>query len=98
MAHGTGPATQVARFDHNLGKGVCVRAHFTDVVDGVQLGRQPAVYAQELFVHDRGKRQGAEGLDARLVDALGVLVLAFELERKVVGQMPALVVPTKEEE
>jgi hypothetical protein len=56
------------------------------------------VYAQELFVHDRGQRQGAEGLDARIVDALRVLALAFELEREVVGQMPALVVPTKEEE
>ena len=64
---------------------MCGRAHITDVVDGVQLGRQPTVYAEELFVHDCGKRQGAEGLDARLVDVLRVLVLAFELEHELVG-------------
>ncbi len=85
-------------FHHNVGKNKEGRADFTNVVDGVQLGRQPTVYAEELFVHDCGKRQGAEGLDARLVDALGVLVLAFELECEVVGQMPALVIPTEEEE
>ena len=56
------------------------------------------MYAEELFVHDCGKREGAEGLEARLVDALGILVLTFELECEVVGQMAALVVPTKEEE
>ncbi len=61
---------------------MCGRAHITDVVDGVQLGRQPTVYAEELFVHDRGKRQGAEGLDAHLADALGVLVLALSLNVK----------------
>jgi len=56
------------------------------------------VYAREWFVHYRGEQQGAEGLDARLVDALGVLVLALELKREVVNQTPILVVPTKEEE
>jgi hypothetical protein len=54
------------------------------------------VYACEWFIHDRGKRQGAEGLDARLVDELGVLVLAFELEREVVNPTPVLVIPMKE--
>jgi hypothetical protein len=27
--------------------------HFANVLDRVQLGRYPAVYAQKLFVHDR---------------------------------------------
>ena len=74
------------------------RTHFTNVIKGVQFGRQPAVYAEELFVHDCGKRKGAERLEARFVDALGILALTFELECEVVGQMAALVVPTKEEE
>jgi hypothetical protein len=54
--------------------------------------------AQKLFVHDRGERQRAEGLEARLVYAFGVLVLALDLEREVIGQVPALVVSTEEEE
>jgi hypothetical protein len=73
-------------------------AHFTNVIEGDQLGRQSAVYTEELFVHDCSKRQGAERPEARLVDALGVLVLTFKLECEVVGQTAALVVPTKEEE
>ena len=56
------------------------------------------MYAEKLFVHDRGQRQGAEGLQARLVHALRILVLAFEFEREIVGQMATLVIPTKEEE
>ncbi len=56
------------------------------------------MYAQELFVHDRGEGKSAKGLNARLVYALGVLVLAFELECEVLGQTSALVIPTKEEE
>ena len=38
---------------------MCGRAHFTNVVEGVQIWRQPAVYARELFLHDRGKREGS---------------------------------------
>jgi len=38
---------------------MCGRAHFTNVVERVQLGKRPTVYAQELFVHDRGKWEGA---------------------------------------
>jgi hypothetical protein len=56
------------------------------------------VYAQELLVHDRGEGQGAKRLDTCVVHALGVLVLAFGLEREVVGQVAALMVATEEEE
>ena len=52
--------------------------------------------AEELFVHDRGKGQCAEALHARVVDALGVLVLALELEGEVVGQVATLVVAAEE--
>jgi hypothetical protein len=44
--------------------------HFTNVIERVEFGRQPAVYAEELFVHDCGQWEGAEGLYARLVHAL----------------------------
>jgi hypothetical protein len=54
--------------------------------------------AQKLFVHDRGERQRAERLEARFVYAFRVLVLALDLEREVIGQVPALVVSTEEEE
>jgi len=50
------------------------------------------VNTQELLVHDRSQRECAKRLHARFVDLLGILVLAFELEREVVGQMPALVI------
>ena len=56
------------------------------------------MYAQELLVQDRRKGQGTERLDACVVHALGVLVLAFGLEGEVVGQVSALVVSTEEEE
>lgn len=65
------------------------------VVQGVKLRAQSTVYAKELLVHDCSQRQCAERVHACLVYRLGVLVLAFELEGKVVGQMAALVVTSK---
>ena len=56
------------------------------------------MYAQELLVHDRGEGQGAKRLHTCVVHALRVLVLAFGLEREVVGQVAALMVASKEEE
>jgi hypothetical protein len=53
------------------------------------------VNTQELLVHDRGQRESAEGLHACLVDLLRILMLALELEREVVGQMPALVISSE---
>lgn len=53
---------------------------------------------QELLVHNRGQGQGAERLHAGVVDRLRVLVFAFQLEREVVGQVAAFVVPPKEEQ
>ena len=73
-------------------------AHFTNVVDRVELWRYATVYAQKLLVHDRGERQRAERLDACVVHAFRVLVLALGLEGEVVGQMAALVVSAEKEE
>lgn len=47
---------------------------------------------EELLVHDRRQRQGTEGFDARLVDPFAILVLALQLEGKVVRQVATLVV------
>lgn len=54
--------------------------------------------AQELLVHDRRQRQATERLHAGLVDGLGVLVLALELEGEVIGQVAALVVAAQQPE
>ena len=35
------------------------------------------MYAQELLVHDRRKRQGAEGIHTRFIHPFGILVLTF---------------------
>jgi hypothetical protein len=56
------------------------------------------MYAQELLVHDRSQWQRAKRFHACFVDLLAVLVLAFELEGEVVGEMAALVVAAKEPE
>ena len=50
------------------------------------------MYTQKLLIHNCGQRKCAEGIHASFVYALGVFVLAFELEGEVVCQMPALVV------
>src|SRR5262245_1952497 len=71
-------------------------AYTLDIVERVQLRAQAAVYAQELLVHDSGQRQRTEGIHAGIIDSLGVLVLAFQLESEVVGQMPALVVSAEQ--
>jgi hypothetical protein len=68
------------------------------IVQSVELGAQAAVYAQKLLVHDRSQRQCAERVHACFVDGFRVLVLALELECKVVGQMPALVVSAEQPE
>ena len=52
--------------------------YVTNIVEGMQLGRQTTVDAEELFVHDSGKGQSAEGLHARVVDTLRVLALAYK--------------------
>ncbi|TKW51225.1 hypothetical protein CTA1_2028 [Colletotrichum tanaceti] len=70
--------------------------HGSQVIEGVKLGAQTTVDAQELFVHDGSQGQAAEGLHAGLVNGLGVLVLALELEGKVVGQVATLVVTAEQ--
>jgi hypothetical protein len=56
------------------------------------------MYTQELLVHDSSERKGAKCIHAGFIDSLGVLVLAFELERKVVGQMTTFVITAKQPE
>lgn len=51
---------------------------------------------QKLLVHDRCKRQCAERIHARFVDPLGVLVFTLKLEREIVCQMPAFVIPAEQ--
>lgn len=54
--------------------------------------------AEELLVHHCRQRQTAERLHASFVNGLRILVLAFQLEGEVIGQMTALVVSTKKPE
>lgn len=51
---------------------------------------------QELLVHDGRERQCTERLHASFVHSLGVLVLALQLEGKVISQMTALVVSSEQ--
>ncbi len=53
-----------------------MQTYGTDVIKGVELGRETAVDTEKLLVHDGGQREGAERLHARIVDALRVLALA----------------------
>ena len=62
----------------------------------MQLRTQPAMYAQELLVHDRGQGESAEGVHTSFVDLFGVLVLALELKGEVICQVAALVVTAEE--
>jgi hypothetical protein len=75
-----------------------VPTYALQVVQSVELGAQPTVYAQELLVHDGRQRQCAERVHACLVNGFRVFVLALELECEVVGQMPALVVAAEQPE
>jgi hypothetical protein len=64
----------------------------------VQLRAETSVDAEELLVHDCGQGKTAERLHAGIVDGLGVLVLAFELEGEVIGQVATLVVSSQQPE
>ena len=55
--------------------------HDAEVVEGVELGGEAAVDAEELLVHDGGERERAERFHARVVDLLRVLVLACRRTR-----------------
>lgn len=54
------------------------------------------MYAEKLLVHDSSQGQRAERVHACVVYSLGVLVLAFELECEVVGQMATFVIASKQ--
>jgi DNA recombination-dependent growth factor C len=68
------------------------------IVQSVQLRAQSTVNTQKLLVHNSGQGKGAESVHASLVDGLGVLVLALELESEVISQMTALVVSAEQPE
>ena len=63
-----------------------------DVVERVHFGRQTAVNAQELLVHERRQGEAVERVHAGVVNAFGVLDATLLLEREIVGEMAALVV------
>jgi hypothetical protein len=44
-----------------------VNTHSAEIIKGVELGRQSAVYTEELLVHHSGEREGAEGVHACIV-------------------------------
>jgi len=69
-----------------------------NIVKSVQLGRESTVDTKELLVHDGCKGKVAEGIHDGVVNAIGVLVFAFELEGEVVGQVATLVIAAEEEE
>jgi hypothetical protein len=58
------------------------RTHSAQVVEGVKLGGEPAVNAQELLIEHGREGQRAERLGAGVVDALRVLVLAYTTRRE----------------
>lgn len=68
------------------------------VIERVYLGREAAVHAQKLLIHERGQWQAVERLHARVVHALCVLDLALLFECKVLGEMATLVVAAQQEE
>ena len=56
-----------------------------DVLQCMQFRAQSTVYAEKLLVHDGSKRQRTERLHACVVDLLGILMLALQLEGEVVS-------------
>ena len=54
--------------------------------------------AQELLVHNSSQGKRAKRLHTSLIDLLAVLVLALQLEGKVICQMSALVVAAQKPE
>jgi len=77
---------------------VCLATYALQVLECVELRAQSSVYTQELLVHDGSEWERTEGIHAGFVDGLGVLVLAFQLECEVVGQMTAFVVTAEQPE
>lgn len=68
------------------------------ILECMQLRAETTVDTEELLVHDRRQRQSAERFNARLIDPLAILVLALQLESKVVRQVTALVVTAQKPE
>ena len=69
-----------------------------NILQGNQLGAQPSMYAQELFVHHSRQRQGAERIHTSVIDIKTVFVLALALEGEVIGKMAAFVITSEKPE
>lgn len=67
-----------------------------EVLECVQLGAQAPMYAEKLLVHDRGQWQGAKRVHASIVDLLGILMLALEFKREVIGQVATFMVAAQQ--
>lgn len=63
-----------------------------DVFEGMQLGAETTVNAEELFVHNCRQRQRTEGLQACFVDPFAIFVLALQLKGEVVRQVATFVI------
>jgi hypothetical protein len=62
----------------------------------VELRAQASVDAEKLLIHDSSQRQTAERFHASLVHFFRILVLAFQFEGEVVGQVPAFMIPAEQ--
>ena len=62
----------------------------------MELRAETTVDTEELLVHNRRQRQRAERFNARLVNALTVLMLALQFEGKVVRKMATFVVTSQQ--
>ncbi len=69
-----------------------------EVIKSMKLRAEATVNAEELLVHNSSQRQAAEGLDAGVVNSLGVCVPTFQLEGEVVCQVAAFVIAPEEPE
>jgi len=58
----------------------------------MQLWTKSTMDAQKLLVHNGCKGKSAERVHAGFVDRLGILVLAFELEREIIRQVSTFMV------
>jgi hypothetical protein len=73
-------------------------AYLFDIVQSVYFGRQAAVHAQKLLIHERSEWQTVKRFHACVVDFLAVFDFAFLFECKIFGEMTTLVIAAQQEE
>lgn len=82
----------------SIGRWLLEPVELANIIERVNLGRESAMHAQELLIHEGGERQTVERLHASVIDALGVFDLALLLECEVLGEVAALVIAAQQEE